>query len=64
MQSSNCHGGGGIILKEEDLTTFGGRNLFCPFTYPVVVFFFGGELLEVFGDPTTNGIYTKTLRHG
>jgi hypothetical protein len=57
VQSSNFHGGG-VIIKEEDLTTFGGRNLFCPFYISCSCFVFG-ELLEVFEDPTTNGFYTK-----
>jgi hypothetical protein len=50
----------GYYYKGRRPNHFGGRNLFCPFTYSVVVFFFSGELLEVFEDPTTNGIYTKT----
>jgi hypothetical protein len=48
----------GYYYKGRSPNHFGGRNSFCPFTYTVV--FFGGELFEVFGDPTTNGIYTKT----
>jgi hypothetical protein len=34
----------GYYYKGRIPNHFGGRNLFCPFTYPVVVFlFFGGR---------------------